>query len=250
MSDSPARFSNGISTVKRSDVLGYYGLPDPTPYHTYFDDFDQYAATDWVITTTEAGAGSATEAVSQADGGILVLTNDAADNDLDNLQLSLDGGTTTAEMFQMAAGKKAFFKTRFKLNDGNSAITDVDALVGLAIGDASLIASAPSDGIYFLKTDGAATVDLHVRLDGTSSTLTLGTMVYNTYHTLAWYYDGGTTAAGSKHIHGYFDGAYVGSIATTNLCTDEPLCPSISVMNGRASASIMSMDYIFAAKER
>jgi hypothetical protein len=44
-------------------------------YHEYFNDFDSYTAGDWTITTTEAGAGDATEAISNATNGVLLITN-------------------------------------------------------------------------------------------------------------------------------------------------------------------------------
>src|SRR5688572_27558300 len=97
---SPVRFSNGVTNVPADDPLGNMGLPDPTKWHTYFNDFDTFVVADWTITTTEAGAGSATEALTDADGGVLLITNDAADNDADFFQ-------KVGESFLLAAGKRA-----------------------------------------------------------------------------------------------------------------------------------------------
>src|SRR5688500_1063539 len=97
---TPARFPSGVTTVESTDPLGQFGLPDPTKWHTYFNDFDTFVAGDWTITTTEAGAGSATEALTDADGGVLLVTNDAADNDADFFQ-------KVGESFLLASGKRA-----------------------------------------------------------------------------------------------------------------------------------------------
>lgn len=249
---TPTRFPSGIATVGKENPLGQFGMPDPTRWHVWFDDFNTFTITDWVATETEAGAGDAAYAVALVDGGVVTITNDSADNDLVNLQLASNPGTgsVVAEHWKMETGKKAFFKARFKLTDGNNAITDVDAFIGLAITDTSLLASAPSDGIYFMKTDGAATIAFHTRLNGTSTSTTAATMANDTYITVAWYYDGKvTTGATSGTVFAYVNDVQVAA-HTTNICTDEELAISVSVMNGRASASVMSIDYIFMAKER
>ena len=55
---TPTRFTSGVGTVAKTKTLGMLGMPDPTKFHTFFDDFDRYLASDWVVTTTEAGTGS------------------------------------------------------------------------------------------------------------------------------------------------------------------------------------------------
>ena len=79
-------FTSGVTNVVRG-TLGKIKQPDPTKYHTYFNDFDVYTSGDWTVTTTEAGSGSATEAIIDGDGGLLALTNAAGDDDNDFLQL-------------------------------------------------------------------------------------------------------------------------------------------------------------------
>ena len=81
-------FTSGVTNVSADGSLGKIKQPDPTKYHLFHEDFDKYTAADWVITTTEAGSGAATEALAAGDGGLLVITNDDADNDADFLQWS------------------------------------------------------------------------------------------------------------------------------------------------------------------
>jgi hypothetical protein len=240
---APTRFASGVSTRAKTEPLGNYGLPDPTRWHTWFNDFDDYDATQWVITTTEAGASDATEAVSLgADNGILVLTNDAADNDNDFLQWAGVTGTSVAETWRITSGKQLYFKARFKLSDGNAGIAQVDAVIGLQITDTSPL--AVTDGVYFLKTDASASLEFKTMLNSSATTSTAGTMVYDTYHTVAFYYDGDT------QVQYWFDDVLIGTQATTTLVTDEDLTISFGVQNGQAYAGVMSVDYIFVAKER
>ena len=61
--------------------------PSSSLFYQYSNDFMTYNSGDWTITTTEAGTGSASEAITSGAGGQLLLTNAAGDNDLDFLQL-------------------------------------------------------------------------------------------------------------------------------------------------------------------
>ena len=107
---TPTRYPSGVSTALRNTTLWNAGFADPTKWHIYFNDFDSYVSGDWTITLTEAGAGSASVALTDIDGGALLITNDAADNDAAFFNKK-------GESFLLEAGKKAFFKTRFKVSD-------------------------------------------------------------------------------------------------------------------------------------
>ena len=84
-------FTSGVTNVGADSTLGKFKAPAPHKYHTYFNDFDTYLASDWTITTTEDGTGSATEALADGDGGLLLVTNAAGDNDHDFFQLVKEG---------------------------------------------------------------------------------------------------------------------------------------------------------------
>lgn len=226
------RFQNGITTAARNSTLHDFILPDPTEAHIYFNDFDTYVAADWTITTTEAGAGSATEALGDADGGVLVITNDAADNDADFFN-------KVGESFLMASGKKAWFKARFKVSDA----TQSDFVMGLQITDTTPL--DVTDGIFFQKDDGDANLDFHVEKNNTATSATaIATVADDTYLTVGFYYDGDSA------IKYYVNDAHIGTSATTNLPDDEELTISFGIQNGEAVAKIMTVDYILAAKER
>lgn len=229
----------GLSTASPGTTLGEFGLPDPTAYHVWWDDFDDFAAADWVITTTEAGAGSATEAIGNLDGGVLVLTNDAADDDNDWLQYSGRDASGAVETFKFQSGKKLWFKARLKVSDA----TQSDFVIGLQITDTSPL--AVTDGVYFRKDDGDANLDFEVLKDsaGTSSAA-ISTVSNDTWMTLGFFYDGVSA------IYVFKDDNLIKTSAVTGLPDDEELTISFGIQNGEAVAKIMSIDYILVAKER
>ncbi len=215
-------FPNGISTADRGTELERLILPDPTQAHVYFNDFTTYVAGDWTITTTEGGTGNASEALTNVAGGALLITNDDADNDSDEFQLAV-------ESFKFASGKKSWFKTRFKVSDA----TQSDWIIGLCITDTTLI-DAVSDGVYFKKDDGDASIDFALELNGSATEASgIATQSDDTFVTLGWYFDGDTT----NGIKYYVDG-------------NEELAVSFALQNGAAAAKTMTLDYIYAAQER
>lgn len=229
---TPTRFNNGVTTVRKTDVLGEYGAPDPTKWHTYFNDFDTYVAGDWTITTAEAGAGSATEALTNEDGGVLLVTNDSADNDNDFFQ-------KIGESFLFEANKKLVFKARLKVSDA----TQSDWICGLQITDTSPL--DVTDGVFFQKDDGDTDIDFHVEKNNTASSATaIATNADATYVILGFYYNG------VDAVEYFVDGVRKGSLAVTNLPDDEELTASFGIQNGEAAAKTMSIDYLLIAKER
>lgn len=229
---SPIRYPNGVTNASRTGVTKNYGAPDPTKYHVFHDDFDRYVAADWTITTTEAGAGSATEALTDADGGALLITNDAADNDLDFFQ-------KVGESFTFESGKPLWFKARFKVSDA----TQSDFVIGLQITDTTML--DVTDGVFFQKDDGDASLDFHVEKNNTATDATaIATVVSDTYLTVGFYYDG------KSSVEYYVDDVQLGTAATTNLPDDEVLTVSFGLQNGEAVAKTMTLDYIFVAKAR
>lgn len=212
-----------------------YNFDTETPWHTFFDDFDKYTAgaNDWIVTTTEAGAGDATEAIADADGGVLVITNDAADNDLDFLQHA-------KETFKFELGKRMYFEARFKILE----VIECDFRIGLMIRDTTQLDI--TDGIYFGTDDGDALLDFSVEKNNTATLVAgVSTLVADTFVTVAFYYDGS-----SSDIDYIVNGETLGSVALTNMVDDEELTVSFGIQNGQAVAAVLSLDYILAKKER
>lgn len=229
---STTRFPSGVTNVAKSSTLGMAGMPDPTKFHTFFDDFDRFVAADWTITTTEAGAGDASEALANVDGGVLLITNDAADNDADFFQ-------KVGESFKFEAGKKLWFKARFKVSDA----TQSDFVMGLQITDTTPL--DVTDGVFFQKDDGDASLDFHVEKNNTATSASaIHTVVSDTWLSVGFYYDG------VSEVQYFVNDVKLGTSATTNLPDDEELTISFGIQNGEAVAKTMSVDYILAVKER
>jgi len=223
------RFPNGVTNVGEQSLFAELGQPAATLYHTYFEDFDYYAAADWTVTETDAGA---TQALTDGDGGLLLITNTAADNDLVSLQKK-------GESFRFEAGKALFFEARFKVSDA----TQSDVVIGLQITDTTPL--DVSDGVFFIKADGAATVNFLVEKNNTATTASaVATMADDTYIRLGFYYDGVSA------VQYFVNGSIAGSSVTTNLPDDEDMTITIAIQNGEAVAKTMTVDYVYVAKER
>ena len=206
---------------------------DPSVRHTYFNDFDTYVAGNWTITTTEAGAGSATEALTNVDGGALLVTNDDADDDADFFQ-------KVGESFKFETGKSLYCSARFKVSDA----TQSDLVFGLQITDTTPL--AVTDGIYWRKDDGDANLDFVVIKDSTATTATAAsTLSDDTYVELGFSYDG--SQANIKYL---VDGAVVGASALTNAPDDEELTVSWGIQIGAAAAKTMTVDWLLCSKGR
>jgi hypothetical protein len=223
------RFPNGVTNVGEQSLFAELGQPAATNFHTYFEDFDYYTAGDWTVTETDAGA---TQALTDGDGGLLLITNTAADNDLVSLQKK-------GESFRFATGKALFFEARFKVSDA----TQSDVVIGLQITDTTPL--DVTDGVFFIKADGAATVDFLVEKNNTATTASaIATMANDTFIRLGFYYDGASA------VQYFVNGTYTGSSVTTNLPDDEDMTVTIAIQNGEAAAKTMTVDYVYVAKER
>lgn len=224
----PTRFVGGV-TQNKTGALRNFPVLSPTNVHIYFNDFDTYAAGDWTVTETSA---SGTQALSDTDGGALVLTNAANDDFLNAMQL-------VKTTFLGATGKKMWGMGRLKVSDA----TQSDVIFGLQLRDTSPLATAA--GIWLYKADGAATWTANVSHGGTATTASsLGTLSDGVFTELGFYYNG------KDEVEFWIDGAKVATLATTNFPVGDALCPSFAVQNGAAAAKVLTVDYVMFAKER
>jgi len=223
------RFPNGVTNVGEDSPFADLTMPAPTKFHTYYEDFDYYVAANWTVTETQAGA---TQALTDGDGGLLLITNTAADDDLVALQ-------KVGESYRFASGKELFFEARLKVSDA----TQSDVVIGLQITDTTPL--DVSDGVFFIKADGSTSVSLLVEKNGTATTTSsVATMANDTFISLGFYYDGASS------IQYSVNGVVKGTSVTTNLPDDEDMTVSIALQNGEAVAKTMTVDYVFVAKER
>ena len=224
---------NTVATKAKKDQPMFVPLPSDQTHYGYFNDFMTYNSGDWTITTTEAGTGSATEAMTSGAGGQFLITNAAGDNDLDFLQLK-------GESFKLSSSKRAYFSARFKVSDA----TQSDFVMGLQITDTSPL--AVSDGVFFIKDDGDTNLDFIVEKDSTSTdTTAIHTMADDTFVTVAWYID-----PISSLVYYAVNNAEPVGVVNTNLPDDEELTVSFGIQNGEAAAKTMTIDYITVIVER
>ena len=236
----PTHFPNGVSNRTKGHPLFNYPYLDPSKYYTYFDDFFEYHSGIYTITTTEAGSGNASEAITSGAGGQLLITNDDADNDLDFFQLK-------GESFKWDSSKRMFFSARFKTNDA----TQSEIVMGLQITDTTPL--DVTDGIFFLKVDADTKPDLIIEKDNTStlSILEMDAMEDDTFVTLSFEYDPLDVSTGGAVFRAYQDDVQVGEITgTTNAPDDEDLTISFGIQNGEAAAKTLTIDFILVAVER
>ncbi len=221
-------YSTGTDSQTLS-AIKYFPSPSGVS-HVYMNDFDTFAAADWTITETGAGG---TVALISGKGGLLRLLNDTADNDNEFMQL-------VAEGFLFQTTNDIWFEARFKTNDA----TETDIVFGLQITDTSPL--SVTDGVYFIKSDGAATADFKVVKDSTATTTSaVATLADNTFITLGFHYD---SARSTTDI--YVDKVLVGSSVMTNMPDDEELTLSFGVQNGAAAAKRIDVDYVMVAQQR
>jgi hypothetical protein len=227
---APTRFPVGVTNSAPGTNTGMYGLPDPSSWHQYFDDFDTYLAGQWTITAVGAG----TTALTDIDGGAILLTNAAADDDSRFHQ-------KVGEGFLMTAGKPAIFKARFKVSDA----TQSDLVIGLQVTDTTPLDA--TDGIYFIKADGSTSLSAVCRKNATtgSTSLTAATLANDTFVTVGWYYDGKASVAV------FVDDAQVGTLdGSSAYLPDTELTVSFGIQNGEAVAKTMTVDFILASESR
>lgn len=245
MPGTPTRFGpKGQTNVTKSQLLNMMGQPSPLQFNSFFEDFnnsvDIIAATPLNWTVTKIGTG--TLAVASLDGGAVLLTNTAADNDAISAQIKNPS-------FTLNAGKDSWFGARFKISD----VTQSDFLIGLTgldttpIGGVGTEQQGVADGVFFLKIDGQTDLRLHTRkagADGVNKTA-IATLVNDTFVSCGWHYDG-------TEFKIYVNDAQVATLAAP-FATAVPaliIGPQLSVQNGEAVAKNASIDYIFAAQER
>lgn len=223
------RFGNGVTNRPENDIFASLRTMDPTLYHTFFEDFDYYVAANWTV--TEVGVG--TRALQDADGGRLLVTNAAADDNHNYFN-------KVGESFLFETGKKLFFRALFQVNDA----TQSDFIMGLQITDVTPL--DVTDGVFFQKDDGDALLDFHAEKNNVAvSAAGIFTVQDATDLEVAFFWDG------IDRIWYSINGTVTGFITPgASLPDDEVLTVSFAIQNGEAVAKSMALDYIFVAKER
>jgi hypothetical protein len=229
--NSVTRLPSGVNTEPTSGIFANFPLPRDSSLIDYFNDFFTYSAGDWVVTETQAGA---TQALTAGSGGWLLLTNSATDNDLNALQ-------KTPAMLDLSATKQTWFSCRFKANDA----TQSDVVIGMQVVDITPL--DVTDGIYFLKPDDAATINVVCRKDASTGSTTasgIATLVDDTFIQLDWYYDG------AGYLFYAVNGTVSGSLSVASFFPDTSVTVSFAIQNGAAAAKTLTVDWVGVWQER
>lgn len=246
----PTRFPGGLSTAIKNTLFGNLTIPNPLQPHTYVNDFNDYTAAQWVVTTAGAGA----TALAAGNGGFVTQTTNGGGTDA---QFNLK----TPASFAFVAGTQLWFAWRGKLSTLSSILQ-----VGLQVAGSSF---APTDGVYFTKATGVGTVNAVIRAASTSTTIAaITTMAVDTYITLGFYYDGQTTptlyffsSADSPSLSAFGQPFFTGGNMVTAVGALNPTNSSLAnlptanlalgfgITEGAAAAEVMTSDYIMAANE-
>ena len=232
---STTHFPSGV-TNSRSKLLSQYPQLDPFKISAIEDDFVGFATGAWTVVETQAGA---TQAVTDGLGGRLLLTNSAADNDVNFIR-------SPGESFLLSKTKKAWFRAKFQISNA----TDAEFYAGFAVASAAnpFTGALPDPGIGFHLADGAAAVQFHMDDGGTAYAKTSGihTIVAATDVELGFVFD-----PVRQEVVLYVNGSPVSTITDVGQYPDaQEVAAVISVKNGSASARTMNIDYILAACER
>lgn len=222
-------FDNGINNRNAADLFGSLAQLDPTRFHTYMEDFDRFAATEWTI----SGAGAGTQALQDGDGGLLRLTTAAVASNAELLQKVGEGFT-----IEQQQDRPVYFRARVQTDDATLAV------LGVGLGDAPPV-PLPTNGILFAKDAADQEIDFYVRSGGSTvaSATNIATLEDSTFVTLEWYWDG------IDRVYYGVNGTPLGFLDVTTVPVGE-LAPTFGVQTSTGVARIADYDYIFAAKER
>lgn len=227
--------------LKRDDQESFwdgweYGA-NQTRMVSLFDDFftttlPTVTTGHWVVTETGAG----TEAITDEHGGILLLTNAAADNDAISMQFGRTADGTTGESIACASGRTIWYETRLKVSDA----TQTDWLAGLVVTDTTPLAN--TDGIFFRKDEDDTQVDVQCAISSVASTMA------NVFTCGTSYMKLGFKVSGLSQVSFWINDVKVATL-TSNIPTTE-LRPTFHIQNGEAVSKTMSIDYMFVGATR
>lgn len=211
---------------------------------------NKWRATDWLITPI---GGAGTTLVPTASGYPSVatfVTRATGDNDGYNIQWSMDGGTTTSNIFVPTANTIIVGYCRFKLdNAANDAHTKGRFHWGLTEDDTGVHAS-DEDTVEFYKASGAATMVGRVAADGTATdTSALSNSIANdTYIQLGFRVNGTTSVE-------YWQGASLTGGGLSRMATlssglpDEAMGLFFEGQTSEAAAVTFTLQHLIAFQE-
>lgn len=230
---APTRFPNGVTNSSVTANLG--NLPSPTTIGSFVDfhDFDQFVAGDWTETNTTSHG---TIALVAGAGGIVSLAGGASSVSTDVIAIiknPLD--------FNFTSSQRVWFETRLDVDVAANNLI----IAGITSANAT---AAVTDGMYFSKAAGAATVDFTIAKSSAATTITsVATLANATYVRLGFYYDG------SANVYVFVNDVMVARQTTlTNLPSGVALAPGLAMKLAATAptTAYLNSDFILAAADR
>jgi len=199
---------------------------------SFFDDFILQDATTTALagyTVSQINATSdGTLVVTDGDGGLLAVTGGSHDGAGINCQ------SLTACAALPAANYHMWFEARMKVTDAD----DLDWFLGLAVNDANVFSTDPTELVAFRGDDGDANIDFQVRSGGTGAQADTGVDLSDNAWTRLGFHVNGTTSV-TPYIN---DTAY--TAVTANIPT-AAMKLTFGVLNGATTTTnALILDWI------
>lgn len=246
-------FSEPILHSTRSQQASYpyrsgMGMIPSAEWVVFHDDFCQAEqATENQVGWTSIIDLGATIVDGNEHGGVIDITSDAID----------EGAALYHNLCVNLSGKKFFMEARVKCEDAD----DNQIVIGLS----DLTSTTNPEDLYTTQPDFIA-FGTHVDADATPALIydknnggpvtdtptgTTFDLADNTWHRLAIWYNGATTADTSGVIECYVDGALaVRSSTDAQIPDDLPLAPFVAAVLEDDATDIISIDYVRYAFQR
>jgi hypothetical protein len=239
----------GNTNLRDTDIFSDLPIQDNSLYHIYYNDFDDYVATNWTITKVGAG----TQALVSGDGGILqnVTTSGASDS------------ICTQKLFPS-------FTTQAGFRLWGRYLFSVDSLLPNMIIGKTNTTTTPftggqiTDGVWLSTVSGGA-ISINLAAGGNVKTLATGVSMVaglTNYCRFSWYWDGGNYGTTPGRVVVQVDGAGVtapfrgefGPSAATTLPNTYPSAVATTlqfcIQNTTGVARTQNIDMITLMKER
>lgn len=235
------RHEYGINNERDTSLFSDLPIPSRSKYHEYLEDFDYFVAANYTVTKTN---GSATTALANGDGGLLLVTNTTASADIVAIQ-------KVGASFQLASGLRTWGKF----------IISVDSLLANFIVGLTNATTTPftagqlTDGVWLSNTGSALT--LSVGNAGTVQTLAVTpTLVAASFLTFSFYWDGEIYSVPTGRVVCDVTGAGVSAnfrgdiLPAASFPAAVNLTPTWALQNSTAAGRTMTADQAYIIKER